>query len=420
MSWIAFIVLIIALISANKTPKIMGIAILTATLGITVLSRIEISTLFYGIQENIPILVLILLAPLITIPLKLSGYLNKIVSVMTELKNNPDRAFLSILAILFVLAPILNVGSIRVTQELVKDIHFKPKFLTKAYINGYLSAIVWSPYFATVAIVLYLFDVSLSSYILIGLAFAIIQTLTGYLLFHFNKQEHQGYQSHSNDSPEELKRLYRITAQFFGLILLLIGFLILLEYVTSLPMLLLVSLSAISIPVLWGVIARQLKVTFQETKNFISSVINSSNEIVLFLSAGLLGSALKNSPFAEGLNEIFQQIASLSVLLFGITIILLVIFFTVVGIHQLVIVPILIIQVQPDLVGIHPLALAFIFTVAWGLSVALSPVSATNMLVSNMLRAKWWQVGFKWNGVYVVVSAFIGLAIFFGLHLVTL
>ncbi|RKQ13559.1 hypothetical protein D8M05_15830 [Oceanobacillus bengalensis] len=406
---------------ANKLPRIVGLTILGISFVISLGSEMGLLTIVEGIRRNIAILVLILLASFITIPLRLSGYLEKIVSLMTMLRSNLDRAFFCLLSILFVLAPILNVGAIRVTQDLVKDIDFKPKFLTKAYVNGYLSAIVWSPYFATVAIVLYLFEVNLNSYILIGLTFGIIQIIIGYLLFHFHRGEVSVDEVAVTVEPsEDIRNLYWVTGKLFLIILVGIGLLIFLEYITPLSMLLLVSISAVVIPLSFGVLTGQMKQTLSEMKHHISNLNRSCNEIVLFLSAGILGSALENTVFSEALDTLFLAIAQISTLLFGITVILIVIFFTVIGVHQIIIVPLLITQVNPEIIGISPLALAFVFILAWGVSVALSPISATNLLVSNMLKAKWWQVGFKWNGAYVLTSTFVGLTIFIVIQLLTI
>lgn len=409
----AFLTLLIAFRHAGRFPVIVGLIILAVSTMISLNNEKGLLIIFEGIRMNIPILVLILLASFITIPLHLSGYLEKIISLMNMLKNNLDRAFFGLLSIMFVLAPILNVGAIRVTQELIKDIEFTPKFITKAYISGYLSAIVWSPYFATVAIVLYLFEVSLNNYFFIGLSYAVIQTTIGYLLFHFQRGEITNLEiAATEEASIEIRNLYLVVGKLFLVILVGIGSLILLEYVTSFSMLLLVSISAMIIPIFYGFFSRKVKQTFVEMKIHLLNLNRSCNEIILFLSAGILGSALENTALSQSLDTFFISVASVSKLLFGVAVVLIIIAFTVVGIHQIIIVPFLITQVNLELIGISPLALSFVFIMAWGISVALSPISATNLLISNMLKVKWWQVGFKWNGTFIMLSTFLGLMVF--------
>jgi hypothetical protein len=422
LSSLTFIVLILCIFHADKIPKMMGIVLLGLSLLIGVVNETSILSILNGFQKNLPILTLILLAPFITIPLKMSGYLHSTFYLMEELKKKPNKAFFGLSGFIFVISPILNIGAVRITHEIIKELDFKQTFLAKTYVIGYTTALVWSPYFASVAMVLHLMKVEMSSYILIGFIFALLQFLLGNLLFRLrtsNKKEIQrstdnatGHLEDIQSYPNHLAGHYRNIIKLFFMIITVISLLIVLEYITRLPMLLLVGLSALVIPIIWGVISKKTRPTLGEMKDFIFHLDQASNEIVLFISAGLFASVLVNSPASNVFDQLFLSTASISSLLFITLVVFLVVFLTFIGIHQIIVVPLLVIQVDPELIGLSPLLLSFVFIMAWCVSIALTPISATNMLVSNLLKEKWWKVGIKWNGLYVLSVYIAGIIVF--------
>src|SRR5699024_778005 len=200
----------------------------------------------------------------------------------------------------------------------------------------------------------------------------------------------------------DLYKVFLSIAAFIGLIVLI-------EYLTKGSIITIIILTAIFIPILWGVLTSNIKPVLKEIIRISVTFPNFKNETILFLSAGLLASVLLVTSFGEILTPLLVEISDYSYILFVITILFLIISLTLIGLHQIVVVPLIIIQVPPELVGIDPLVLSFIFILGWSVSVVTSPVSLTNLLVSNLLKTKWWEIGFKMNGLYLVILSFVGI-----------
>ncbi|MCG1009739.1 hypothetical protein J4760_06870 [Salinicoccus sp. ID82-1] len=410
LSLVACVVLGLSFQGARTiTRTISGILILLSIV-LGIVYGMEPASIILGVQQNIPILVLILLAPLIAVPLRLSGYLSSIESVLISQKEKPNRAYGGLLMILFMLSPVLNIGAVRLTHEVVKDIGFDISFLGKAYVSGYLSAVVWSPYFASVATVLFMMDVSFSSYVMVGLIFGILQIFISLLLF---VSRQSGSEAHGAGlkQNEMHKQDWSNVQKIFLFIILLMGMLIITERFLPLEMISIITFSTVLIPLLWGVLSGKLGPTITDMKETVRTVSRASNETLMFLTAGLFASVMMQTDFNDLLTPYFMTIADMSALLLILAIILLTIGLTMIGLHQIIVVPLIMLQVSPEAVGFSPVTMAFVFILAWSLSVVTSPISLTNLLVSNILKTRWSIVAFRWNGPYVAVMLIIGVAI---------
>jgi len=411
LSILAFITLVFSFIGSNAFSRVISSLLLIGSILIAVLYGIDWKTVLYGINQNVPILSLILMAPMIAIPLRLKGYLTSLFNVLKSLSGNTIKAYSGLMTFLFVISPVFNIGSIRITHDIISEIGFSKRFLARAYIPAYTSAIVWSPYFASVATILYMFeDLSLSDYILIGLPLGIIQILISILIFYIfrNKTDVEQNISMEIDSYQ-LKKDWNNIYKVFISIAAFIGLIILIEYITKGNIITIIILTAIFIPILWGVLTSNIKPVLKEIIRISGTFPNFKNETILFLSAGLLASVLSGTSFGGILTPLLVEISDYSYILFVITILFLIISLTLIGLHQIVVVPLIIIQVPPELVGIDPLVLSFIFILGWSVSVVTSPVSLTNLLVSNLLKTKWWEIGFKMNGLYLIILSVVGI-----------
>lgn len=83
----------------------------------------------------------------------------------------------------FILGPIINLGSIRLVDAMLAKLKLPVEFLGKEYVRGFMSVIMWSPYFAAVLLVLYYVNISVSDYLFFGVMLEFIQLLIGSILF---------------------------------------------------------------------------------------------------------------------------------------------------------------------------------------------------------------------------------------------
>src|SRR5699024_4452537 len=124
-------------------------------------------------------------------------------------------------------------------------------------------------------------------------------------------------------------------------ILLLISLLIVLEVITGLPILLLVSINCIVIPALWTLLRNKRKWMTKQINEFKDQMVSKTNmEVVFFLIVCLFGSTLMNTPIATILKRAITWSVQGTVLLVFIFVIVFITLMAFLGIHQIISTPI--------------------------------------------------------------------------------
>lgn len=420
LSLIALCVFLFSILKVGRIPRIIGLILVIAGVFINFSQGKGVVENLEGLIKNLPLLTLILLVPLLAIPLKVSGYFASAHYYMTEWKHDSKKAFFGLSGLLALISPVLNMGSVRMVHEMANQLKFHPVILGKSYFIGFSTAMLWSPYYASIALVLFYVNAQVADYILVGLLFALVQLCVGNLLFR-NWAKKQAIENPveaevpigRSDSTHK-KNILKLGS----ILMLLILSLLLLENVTGLSMILLVSLISLLFPPLWALVRRMWKEIYRESIQYTRSLsTNMNNEIVLFLSAGLFGTALTTTAFADWLQYFLVGVSQVSLYYFVFVVIFTVFILAFVGIHQIIVIPILAMQLSPEMIGTTPVVLALIFIMAWAISAVLSPLNAINLLVSNIVKQNGITVGFRWNGVYILSMIVVGTSIIYILEL---
>ncbi|MGP4073374.1 hypothetical protein ACTWQB_12565 [Piscibacillus sp. B03] len=349
-----------------------------------------------GITQNLALLSIILLAPLISIPLKQEGVIRSIVSDLKDMKDDLKRTYYGVFLFVFMLSPILNMGSLRIVHSFISELNVPPKILSNAYYNGFTPAVLWSPFFASVGIVLYTADLSFKAYLPIGLLFSFVQIgialwiLRDVTITDINKSEN--------------KHNYQVLLSFILYVLFILITLVVLESLTGWSMLLLVSILCLAIPMAYQVFRFNLQSIKTEIMAYIEQIKHHSGmEVALFLSAGLFGNALLHTPVVAGLRTIILWSSEISIFLLFLLIILFVTLLAMFGIHQIVSVPIVLTIIVTSNVDVSVFAAAFMCIFTWMLSASISPLNALNIIISSCVRTNGIKVAYKWNGQYFVL-----------------
>ncbi|PAM96701.1 hypothetical protein B4N84_00940, partial [Flavobacterium sp. IR1] len=131
------------------------------------------------------------------------------------------------------------------------------------------------------------------------------------------------------------------------------------EYVTKWSMVIIVSMISVILPLMWGVLTKSWRKLNPLLKGYRDqSVPMLNNEIMLFMSAGVLAHALQGTTFANKISELLIVIAEQSFLLFAMAVMALVLLVTYIGIHQIAVIAALAMQLNADELGISTLSLA--------------------------------------------------------------
>ena len=117
-----------------------------------------------GITKNLPMAIVLLMVPVLSIPVKEGGYLEAINYFLSKNAVNTRRLFSTLSVSIFGLSSIANLGAVRLIHDFVKGAKFSSRFLGKVYGVGFSGCVTWSPYFTSVNIVLYYTGVSFGDY----------------------------------------------------------------------------------------------------------------------------------------------------------------------------------------------------------------------------------------------------------------
>jgi hypothetical protein len=417
-TWIKYIVVAMSLLAfigsatkADRFPRWLGIFMM----GIGVFLEYQKGTGLEGIIDGVftilPLLCLITLAPLLSIPLRIGGYFNAVSSLLHNLVHQPKKLYVGITSTLFMLSPILSLGSVRIIHEFLEELKLPSEMSSKSYVVGFSTAVMWSPYFASVSLVLYYLNVTFKEYIAYGIGLSLLSLIIGYVLFSIWEKRHPLPIEINKIIPfEKMHRKYMIRLVVFvvGLIVTCLA----IEHLTGWSMIVIVCILSILVPLTYGSLTNswnQLRPYLVDFRD--RSVPMMNNEIMLFLSAGLLGFALQGTSLANGVGIYLTDLAGQSFFLFALAVMVIVLFVTYIGVHQIAVIGALAMQLNADELGISHLALAMLLLLTWSTSTALSPFSGLNLMVSRFSGVSGIRTGLYSNGTHLTVVAIIGVVI---------
>ncbi|MCU6794057.1 hypothetical protein OB236_18300 [Paenibacillus sp. WQ 127069] len=426
LHWLEPVIIVMTLIAfagsatkANPTARWYGIVMLIVGVTLEWGKGTGFQGISDGISMNLPLLTLVILVPLLSLPLKLGGYFSAIHLFLQGLRHHPRSLFSGITSVLFILGPILNLGSVRMVDELLKDLKLPPALLAKSYLVGFSTTMLWSPYYAAVGLVLYYLQIPVTGYMAYGIGLALLFLLIGNILFAISQSRHPlNMESEATEFTEDIVKGYRTKLLQMGIIIVvLMTTTFVLESLTHWSMLVIVSLLAIAFPLGWGVITKGWSRLIPHWIDFRDqSVPLMNNEIVLYTSAGLLGRAMQGTDFGSGIGWALTTLANQSFMLFAVCVVVTIVAVTFIGIHPMVIVTALVTQMNAEQLGTTNPILAMLLMLAWSISSVLSPVNPLNLMVSRLTGLSGLQVGLRYNGWHLLIVAVLGIGIITIIH----
>ncbi|MGD6846919.1 TRAP transporter large permease subunit [Rossellomorea aquimaris] len=416
--WIGYFVVLLAITSfigsalnAKGFPRIIGILMMGTGIILEIYKGTGAEGISQGILMILPLLCLVTLAPLLSIPLKLGGYFESIDTLLRNLLHHPRQLFAGITTSLFILSPILSLGSVRILSEFLSDLKLPTAMSAKSYLIGFSTAIMWSPYFASVSLVLYYLDMEVGKYIVYGIGLSFLSLIIGNGLFALWERRNPLERTHTPEVP--LKKESQKQLILLGMfVTLLLCSSLTIEYLTKWSMIIIVCMISILLPIAWGLITKGWHRLIPLLKNYRDhSVPMMSNEIMLFTSAGLFAHAVQGTTFANIVSDFLTGLAKDSILLFAVAVIVIVVVVTYLGLHQIAVIAALAMQLKAEELGISNLSLAMLLLLSWSISSASSPFSGLNLMVSKIVGISGFETGIRANGLHLAILTVIGLGI---------
>ncbi|QDI90339.1 hypothetical protein EPH95_03405 [Salicibibacter halophilus] len=272
-------------------------------------------------------------------------------------------------------------------------------------------AVMWSPYFISMALVISYFDVNWVQIFPYGLIIALAGLVVSYVMERKKKTEDEAVQRDNaqhglwQNSTNKLKQLMVI-----GLVITASVFIM--EFYSELSVIIVVSITAVSSAIIWSVLLRKIKDFFTEfTHTYFMSLPNMKVELVLFATAGFFGGVVVQTDFKNWIDAFFQ-IFGTNIIVLAAVIISVVVGFSLVGVHSIVTVTLMCVSLSqlPELADSH-LALSLILLSSWSLSSIISPFSGLTLLTSSLTNRSSFQVGIKENWFFAVILFMIVLSV---------
>jgi hypothetical protein len=418
IQWLHYVVVGMSLLAfigsaakADRFPRGLGFAMMITGLIIEINKGTGLRGISEGIFMILPLLCLITLAPLLSIPLRLSGYFESVAALQRNLLHQPKKLYGGITGTLFLLSPILNLGSVRIINEFLEELKLPSAVSAKSYLVGFTTAIMWSPYFASVSLVLHYLKVPFNEYIVYGIGLSLLSLLIGNLLFAFWEKRHPLVKVETAEVPLEKHHRQQLIKLALVVVLLMSTSLII-ESITHWSMIVIVCLLSVFVPFAFAIFPANRKRFIPPLVDFRDRAVPMmNNEIMLFMSAGMLAFALKDTSFSNGISLFLTSLANQSFLLFAFAVMAIVLIVSYIGVHQIAVVGALAMQLNAVELGISNIALAMLLLLTWSISTALSPFSGLNLMVSRFTGCSGIQTGLRANGLHLSIVAVVGITI---------
>ncbi|MCM3713906.1 hypothetical protein M3202_07395 [Alkalihalobacillus oceani] len=380
--------------------------------------QIEIGEVISGFGENINLLSLFLLIPIIGTFMSSAGYLSALKKAVQEREQrsgqHPYRLSFLLTATIGI---ILNFGSMAIVKRIAEESFssYRDQKLTLTIMRAFAFCMLWSPYFVNVGLILVLFDLSWIEIGGYGLLLAALYLLV--CVFMFSRI------SFPDDPLIERQPVKRTAAStpsltpFFFFCGTLVGLSFFLEFLWHVNMIIIVCLLSIVLPLIWSLATKTLQTFTQDLSVQVQhSFFQLKNEIAIFISAGFFGKAMASTEIGAYISSWLFQASFGSVYILSYLLVLLTIFLAQIGIHPVIIVIGIGSALSPENFGVSAHYLALLLLVAWSMATQLSPFSGQMLMAAKLMNQPAKTI-MRQNVAYVAVLTVVLVTAVYSLYL---
>ena len=413
---LTIIVMITTLYFSRNLPKVFSLIIILIGTVLLIYQGLSVDRIIESVTKNLPLVSIIIVVPILSIPIQLGKYNEKIAAFFSRFNRKPQFVYMISYSLFYLLGPITNLGSIHIIHSMLQKLKLPAEFLGRLYTRGFSSINTWAPYFASVFLVVYFIEIPMYIYLPFGLLLSLFQFGLANILFSLKELPDIKNNIEPVETNEEsgAKGIIELTLS----LLLLITVIFVIEPFINFNVSVLIVVVAIIFSLTWSFYLGSLNRFFDEVAVFIKEIVKKqSNEIALFLSAGFFAVVLSNSSISHYISLIWNGLADQSVILLIYFTILLISLLSFLGIHQIVIVSTILANVTPEIIGIHDIIFAMTLLSAWAIASIISPIAPMNVVSSNLVSVNVFRLIFKWNFLYAFLLAIIHTIVIYITHL---
>lgn len=408
------IVIIISLIYSKGLPKYFGIVMTIVSCFILVYQHQGFDVWHEGVTKNLALVLLITIVPILGIPISLGNYHKYLGGFIAKFQKKPHILYLMVSGMFTLIAPITNIGSIYIIHSMLDKMRLPNGFIGRVYVRGITSVHTWSPYFASVFLVVYSLQIPIHQYLPYGLILSFFQIVIAYMLFKYVEARYITFDLQYSGTSQNNKKLYELIA----IIVLLTGMIFALEPFVPWSVIVLISLLVLGFTFCWSFYLHESKAFFREFNTYRKNIFpQKANETSLLLTAGLFGVVLGKTPVSNVIQSVWGSLANLSVFVLIFATIIIVSLLSLIGIHQIVTVSAIIATVSYQALGIDVIVMAMMLLSAWAVSVTVSPISPVITIVTSIIKENPFKVILRWNLHYALILALVHSVVIYAMHL---
>ncbi len=405
------IVLSLSLTVVTGSVKVISYVSCALSISLLILYHAPLSIWKQALQVNLYMVVMFTLVPLLSIPIQYGGYFESLQGVFKRYVHSNSRFYLLVSFISAFIGALVNMAVVPLVHQisLASDKSSNKKLLSVAISRGFTTSMFWAPTTATIALVIQLTGAKWPTFFPFGILFAVIAGLIGFILMKFEARRVETSFVKVVATAEKLKPVAEINLRkvieltVFGIAL--IALIAIVSLITQISTIIVVSLVSLVFPVIWLALIRRLPVLIREFKGdyFTEKLPRLKSEIVLFVGAGLFATSISYSHLGDYVPLFLHLIVGSNTFLLTVFIIFGSLTLSLLGVHPIITVTILGGTVKAAAYGVTPTYMALILAISWAMGISVSPSAANVIAISGLTEQSPIQVGFRWNGLYVLI-----------------
>lgn len=408
------IVISLSLPIVSGSAKVIGYVSFALSILLLLLYHAPITIWEQALQGNLYLVVMFIVVPLLGIPLQYGGYFESLQGVFRRYVHTNSRFYLLVSLISAFIGVLVNMAVVPLVHQisLASDKSSNKKLLSMAICRGFTTSMFWAPTTATIALVIQLTGAKWPLFFPFGILFGLIAGLIGYTMMILEGRREDNSIATVVATPNTSEVLkpnseidLRKVIELSAFAITLIALIAIASLVTGISTINVVSIASLVFPVIWLALIRRLPVLFREFKGdyFTERLPRLKNEIVLFVGAGLFATSISYSHLGDYVPRFLNLIVGSNALLLTIVIIFGSLILAFLGVHPIVSVTILGGTVKAAAYGVTPTYMALILAISWAMGIAVSPSAANVIAISGLTGQSPTQVGFRGNGLYVLI-----------------
>lgn len=415
------IVISLSLTVVTGTAKVIGYVSFALSISLLLFYHAPLSIWEQALQENLYLVVMFTLVPLLGIPLQYGGYFESLQGVFRRYVHTDSRFYLLVSLISAFIGVLVNMAVVPLVHQisLASEKSTNIKLLSVAISRGFTTCTIWAPTTAAIALVIQLSGAEWPLFFPFGILFGLIAGLIGYTMMMLEGRRVENNFATVVATPpdtaftvttaEKLKPIEEINLRkvielsIFGITL--ISLIPIVSLITGISTITVVSIASLVFPVIWLTLIGRLPVLLREFKGdyFTERLPRLKNEIVLFVGAGLFATSISYSHLGDYVPRLLNLIVGSNALLLAIVIIFGSLLLSVLGVHPIITVTILGGTVKAAAYGVTPTYMALILATSWAMGISISPSAANVIAIAGLTEQSPIKVGVLWNGFYVLI-----------------